>query len=157
LQATDLPALVDEVVTLAFADAAARGIRIVSEVPQGIAAVRCDRVHVQQVLLNLIVNGMDAIGQPPAGDPRVVVGARDTGNGQVEVWVSDGGPGIASDLLSSIFEPFFTTKPCGMGMGLAISRTLVEAHGGRLWAETAARGACFRFTLQTASAAEGSA
>jgi len=157
LRPTDMPALVDEVVALTFADAAGRGIRIVSEVPQGIAAVRCDRVHVQQVLLNLIVNAMDAIGQPPAGDPCVVVGARETGSGQVEVWVRDGGPGITSELLSSIFEPFFTTKPWGLGMGLAISRTLVEAQGGRLWAESAERGTCFRFTLQIASAAEASA
>lgn len=157
LQPAELPRLVDEVISLAFADASTRGIRIVNEVPAGIAAVRCDRVHVQQVLLNLIVNGMDAICAAPDGAARVVIRAWTAGDGQVELSVCDSGPGIAPEALPSVFEPFFTTKADGMGLGLAISRTLVEAHGGRLWVGPTApgsRGASFHFTLPAAGAAE---
>lgn len=155
----DLVRMADEVVSLAFFDAAARGIRIVNEVPPGMPAVRCDRVHVQQVLLNLIMNGLDAIGEAPAADAQVTLCARDAGNAQVEVSVSDTGPGIAPEVLSSIFDPFFTTKACGMGMGLAISRTLIEVQGGKLWADGhgghGSRGASFLFTLPMAAAEGG--
>jgi signal transduction histidine kinase len=160
LRPAALPGLVDEVVALALADAAGRGIRIVSAVPDDLPAARCDRVHVQQVLLNLIVNAMDAIGEAGAAEPRITIGARDAGDGQVELWVSDTGRGIEPQDLASVFEPFYTTKPGGMGLGLAISRTLVEAHGGRLWVGRAGgqvgRGASLHFSLPAAAAAEGS-
>ena len=153
LRQVDLTRLVDEVVSLAFADATARGIRIVSKIPAGLPAVRCDRVHVQQVLLNLIMNAMDAICEAPGDEPRVMLRAQAADNGQVEVCVSDTGPGIASEALSSVFDPFFTTKVGGMGMGLAISRTIVEAHGGRIWVGgDGGRGASFHFTLPAAAA-----
>jgi len=153
LQRVDLAQLVDEVVSLAFADATARGIRIVSEMPAGLPAVRSDRVHVQQVLLNLIMNGMDAICEAPCDEPRVTLRAQVADHGQVEVCVSDTGPGIASEALSSVFDPFFTTKSDGMGMGLAISRTIIEAHGGRIWASRdSGCGASFSFTLPAATA-----
>ncbi len=143
---TDLVQLVDETIGLVISDATARGIRIVSEVTATTPAARCDRVHVQQVLLNLIVNGMDAIGEAADGQARVTLRARPAGNGQIELCVSDTGHGIAPENLPSIFDPFFTTKTCGMGMGLAISRTLVEAHGGTLWAgEPAGCGASLQF------------
>jgi len=155
LRTESLTGLVADVVRFAFADATARGIHIVSELPEGLPAVRCDRVHVQQVLLNLVMNGMDAIGDAAEGHPRVVIRAQATGEGQVEVSVSDSGAGIAPEALSSVFEPFFTTKGEGMGMGLAISRTLVEAHGGRLWVGASGGapecGASFHFTLQAAA------
>lgn len=154
-------AIVEDVIRFASADATGRGIRLASELPAGLPAVRCDRVHVQQVLLNLVLNGMDAIGAMADGDPRVVIRANAAGDGQVEVSVSDTGSGIAPETVSSVFEPFFTTKVDGMGMGLPISRTLVEAHGGRLWvgcsSGAAERGASFHFTLPAAPPAEDSA
>jgi signal transduction histidine kinase len=150
LESVNLVRLVNDVVSLAHPAATRRGIQIESDMPAEIPTARCDRVHVQQVLLNLIMNGMDAINEAPNGEARVFIRARTAGNHQVEVSVSDTGPGIASEALPRVFEPFFTTKTSGMGMGLAISRALVEAHGGRLWAsEHAARGATFRFTLPT--------
>ena len=107
-----------------------------------------DRVQIQQVLLNLILNGIDAL--EGAGHPgrSVTVTARRGAAASVEISVVDTGRGIAANQLARIFEPFFTTKPKGMGMGLSISRRIVESHGGRLWAESnTGRGAIFRFTL----------
>ena len=158
LRTEQLPELVNDVLRYAFADAAARGIRIVNELPADLPAVRCDRIPVQQVLLNLVLNGMDAIGKAAAGGQRVVIRAHDAGGGWVEVSVSDTGGGVEAASIASLFEPLFTTKEHGMGMGLTISRTLVEAHGGRLWVEggdgAAECGASFHFTLPTATPAE---
>jgi two-component system, LuxR family, sensor kinase FixL len=123
-------------------------------VPAGLPPVSGDRVHLQQVLLNLILNGMDVLGGIPAQDRRVTVRARHNGDPAVEIAVSDSGPGIPADQLARVFDPFFTTKEHGMGMGLAISRTIIAAHGGELWAENNdGRGATFRFTLKTAGEA----
>jgi len=110
-----------------------------------------DLVQLQQVLLNLIVNGMDAIDEANREDRRVSVTATLDGAKTVEIALSDSGRGIPTDKLTHIFDPFFTTKPNGMGMGLPISRTIIEAHGGRLWAENRnGGGASFRFTLPIA-------
>jgi len=146
-ESVDLVRLVNDVVSLAHYAAAARGVRVEVDAPAEVPAVRCDRVHVQQVLLNLITNGIDAINEAPGGDPRVIIRLQ-AAMGRVEVSVSDTGPGIAPEALPRVFDPFFTTKASGLGMGLAISRALVESHGGRLWADDhAARGATFHFTL----------
>ena len=110
-----------------------------------------ESVHLQQVLLNLIVNGMDALDEAKSDDRRVAVTAALDGTNTVEIAVSDSGPGVPADKLKNIFDPFFTTKPNGMGIGLPISRTIIEAHNGRLWAENGnAGGASFRFTLPIA-------
>ena len=122
--------------------------------PGDLPPVRGDRVHVQQVLLNIILNGMDALDGASRGERRISVIALLNGSQTVEIAVSDTGTGIPADKLAQVFDPFFTTKPNGMGMGLPISRTIIEAHGGRFWAENnSSNGATFRFTLPIAEEA----
>jgi len=143
--------LVGEVAALARVDAATRQVMLETNVSLGLPSVNGDRVHLEQVLLNLILNGMDALNGTTQNDRRVTVGARLDGPQSVQIAVSDTGSGIPADDLARVFEPFFTTKSHGMGMGLPISRTIIEAHGGRLWAENnSGGGATFRFTLRAA-------
>jgi two-component system, LuxR family, sensor kinase FixL len=146
-QPLDVAEFVGDVAALVRPDAAARRINLEAAVPPDLPRVRGDRVHLQQVLLNLIVNAMDALGDTAEEQKSIAVRARLDGEEMVEISVSDNGPGVPSDKLPHIFDPFFTSKPHGLGMGLAISRTIIEAHGGRLWAESDGSGATFRFTL----------
>jgi PAS domain S-box-containing protein len=146
----DVDELLGGVATLVRSDAAARRIKLELAVASHLPPVFGDTVHLQQVLLNLVVNGMDALNGD-RGDRRVSVTAALDGPKTVEIGVSDSGRGIPADQLTHIFDPFFTTKPNGMGMGLPISRTIIEAHNGRLWAENRpGGGASFRFTLPIA-------
>ena len=147
----DVGALVGDVAALVRVDAVTRQVKLDVDVPADLPHVRGDRVQIQQVLLNLILNGMDALQETRLENRRVDVTARLDGAHLVEIAVSDAGHGIPADKLGQIFDPFFTTKPNGMGIGLAISRTIVEAHRGRLWAENRnGGGAAFRFTLPIA-------
>jgi two-component system sensor kinase FixL len=147
----DVAALVNEVAALVRVDAASRQVRMDLEVPHDLPQVRGDRVQLEQVLLNLILNGMDALDEARPEDRRVGVTARLNGAQTVEIVVNDAGPGIPADKLGQIFDPFFTTKSHGMGMGLSISRTIIEAHDGQLWAENSkGGGAAFLFTLPIA-------
>jgi PAS domain S-box-containing protein len=147
----DVGELVGGVAALLRSDAAARHIKLELAVADHLPHVLGDLVHLQQVLLNLIVNGMDALDGANGGDRRVSVTAALNGPKAIEIAVSDSGPGVPADQLTHIFDPFFTTKPNGMGMGLPISRTIIEAHNGRLWAENRKEGgASFRFTLPIA-------
>jgi C4-dicarboxylate-specific signal transduction histidine kinase len=156
-QLLDVSELVNNVASLARPDAASRRVKLEVDVPADLPLVRGDRVHLQQVLLNLILNGMDALQGDSREDRRVTVSACADGAQAVEVAVSDTGVGIAADKLANIFEPFYTTKSNGLGMGLPISRTIIEAHGGRLWADNNDRGgATFRFTLKAVQTAAGS-
>lgn len=150
-QLLDLNELVGNVAELIRPDAATRRVHFTVNVPPHLPAVRGDRVHLQQVLLNLIINGMDALTATQESR-RVTVSAQADGGQTVEIAVSDTGHGIADGALTSVFDPFFTTKTDGMGMGLPISRTIVESHGGHLWVENNRdRGATFRFTLPVAA------
>ena len=147
----DVGVLVDDVAALVRIDAATRQVKLDVDVPASLPHARGDRVQIQQVLLNLILNGMDALDGTRLEDRRVNVTARLDGARLIEIAVGDAGHGIPADQLARIFDPFFTTKPNGMGIGLAVSRTIVEAHSGRLWAENRnGGGAAFRFTLPIA-------
>jgi signal transduction histidine kinase len=112
--------------------------------------VKGDPVQLQQVILNLVVNSMDAMASLPNG--RVVTGRTELCNAtSAEISISDSGHGIPTEQLARVFDPFFTTKEQGMGIGLSIARTIVQAHGGRIWAENQARGgAVFRLSLPSA-------
>jgi two-component system sensor kinase FixL len=114
--------------------------------------VLADRIQLQQVILNLMSNGADAMDGVPLDARRLIVRTSLDGAGHVRVSVSDTGPGIEEENPDRIFEPFFTTKPQGLGVGLPICRTIIEAHGGRLWAEADPEGgAAFTFSLPCAS------
>jgi two-component system sensor kinase FixL len=142
--------LAAEVVTLVRPDAEMRRVQVAVETDPAVQPVHGDRVQLQQVLLNLLLNAMDALDDNPPARRLVTVRARSAGS-TVEVTVSDTGHGISEDKLLHVFEPFFTSKPNGLGMGLSISHSIIKAHGGRLWAENnAAGGATFTFTLPVA-------
>ena len=143
--------VVDDVLALASAESTARGVAIRRDVAGDLPVVMGDRVQLQQVLLNLIVNGMDAMSAVPAGERVLEIRGRHDGDGDnpaVRISVRDRGVGLDSAEAKRLFEAFYTTKPGGMGMGLAISRSIVDAHGGRLWAEANdGPGATFSFAL----------
>ena len=142
----DVNALVSEVAALVRQDAEAHKTQLTLALTP-VPSVWADRVQLQQVVLNLLLNAMEAMNDTLPASRLVVVGTRRVGE-TVEVTVRDKGGGIPADKLTQIFEPFITFKPNGLGMGLAISRSIVEAHGGRLWAENNSDGgATFHFTL----------
>lgn len=151
LQPLDLSDAITDVLTLVRADAATRNVNLSFSSAPGLPMVRGDRIHLQQVLLNLIVNAMDALNDCPLENRSIEVHARMATPSTVEVWVCDNGPGISTEHLGHLFEPFFTTKTTGMGMGLTVSKTIIEAHEGKLRAENLPEGgACFYFTLSAA-------
>jgi two-component system sensor kinase FixL len=156
MEIVDINELAQDVVALVRADATIKHVAIDLSVPGTLPPVRADRVHLSQVLLNLIMNAMEAVTAHTGAQRRVSVEAHVGTDRCCEITVTDTGPGIPPDQLDRIFEPFVTAKPNGMGIGLSISRSIVEAHGGRLWAENGARGATFHFTvpLQCAEAAQ---
>jgi len=142
----NLPKLLEEAGALAMLGAKDRGVRLKFAVAPGIELVLADKVQVQQVALNLIRNAIEAMEGCEVRD--LVVGAKPAPDDMVEVFVSDTGPGIAPEVAEQLFQPFITTKAQGMGVGLSISRTIIEAHGGRIWADpNPAGGTIFRFTL----------
>jgi two-component system sensor kinase FixL len=142
--------LIDEASALALLGAREWGILIRYQLGSEVPPILADRVQIQQVLVNLLRNAVDAMG---AVDRReLTVSASVTNDSMVEIAIQDTGPGIASEIADRLFQPFVTTKSHGMGVGLSISRTIVEAHGGRLWAEPGpVGGTVFRFTLPAAT------
>jgi C4-dicarboxylate-specific signal transduction histidine kinase len=144
----DIAELIEETVSLTWSDALTRRVNLTMQITERALLARGDRVHLQQVLLNLILNGMDAITAGHGTERSLIIRAGQGKNGDITVGVRDNGPGIPAEKMKFLFEPFFTTKPEGMGMGLAISRTIIEAHGGKIWAESdSPNGATFKFTL----------
>jgi signal transduction histidine kinase len=151
LKPIDLNDVVRETVRFLSALAIAREVDLTSFVAPTPLPIQGDLIQLQQVILNLIVNAMDAMSGMPSAERRIAISTARDGN-FAELSVSDAGPGIPVERLKEVFEPFFTTKPQGMGMGLSIARTIVEAHGGQISAENrAGRGAAFRIRLPLAA------
>jgi len=150
----DLNEVVTEVARLVTSDAAIRNVSMVVEAAPRLPRVRGDRVQLQQVVLNLVLNGLDALDDSSPDRKGLVIRTFRDGAAVVGVAVHDTGPGIADKSVDHIFDALYTTKPDGIGMGLAIARTIVEGHGGRL---TAANhedgGAILQFTLPVDKAA----
>ena len=138
--------LIEEASALALVGVKDRGIRVQFQFNPSVDLVLADRVQIQQVLLNLIRNSMDAMETSQVRDLKIAIGP--TEEGFVRISVSDTGSGIAPEVSKQLFQPFVTTKREGMGVGLSISRTIVEAHGGQIWVEqNPSGGTTFHFTL----------
>jgi C4-dicarboxylate-specific signal transduction histidine kinase len=151
-QPVDLQATVLHVFRLIAGDALHRRVPIRHEVAADLPRVNGDRSSIEQVLVILIVNGMDAMKDTPEAARQLVVAAQREDE-SVRVTVRDRGHGIAAANMSQLFDSFFTTKADGMGMGLSIARSMIFAHGGRIWAENPPDGgAAFHFTLAVAPA-----
>jgi PAS domain S-box-containing protein len=139
--------VVTEVLDLAHSDLIRRGVTVATDLAASIPEVSADRVQLQQVLLNLIVNASDAMGDNAPRDRILTVTTVEEGS-TIRISVADRGPGIAAGLIDAVFEPFVTSKPQGLGLGLAICRSIIGAHGGRIWAtNNSNRGATFSFVL----------
>jgi PAS domain S-box-containing protein len=145
----DINQIVQEVVFLTQNEAVRKGVTLQMELAADVPSVLGDRVQLQQVILNLVMNGVEAMASVADRPRELCIRARRHESDQVLVAVRDSGIGIDSQDLEKIFDAFYTTKPQGMGMGLAISRSIVENHGGRLWAiPNDGPGATFQFTLE---------
>ncbi len=144
-----LPKLIEEASALALVGAKEHGVRVRYAIEPGSDFVVADKVQVQQVLLNLVRNAVEAMEASPRRD--LVIAARPAVDGMIVITVTDTGPGLAPEMLDRLFHPFSTTKAHGLGIGLSISRTIVEAHGGTIWGEPAPGGGTrFGFTLKAA-------
>jgi C4-dicarboxylate-specific signal transduction histidine kinase len=147
----DINEAIREVIELTRGEVVKNAVSVRRELADGLPLIEGDRVQLQQVVLNLIVNAVQAMGAVVDGTRELLITTALAKPYEVLVAVKDSGPGLAADNLERILEPFYSTKPDGMGMGLAICRSIVEAHGGRLWVEAnEPRGAVFRFTLPMA-------
>jgi PAS domain S-box-containing protein len=144
----DLNEAIDEVIVLARSAITGNGVSARTRLTEALFPVEGDRVQLQQVVLNLILNAVEAMSTVEAGPRELSIGTERTRTGGVLVSVRDSGPGIDADHLDRIFQAFYTTKSSGVGMGLAICRSIIDAHGGRLWADAnGSRGSVFRFSL----------
>ena len=137
-----------EVIELTRSEAMKNGVSAQTELVEGLPLVHGDRVELQQVILNLILNAVEAMSETSEGPREMLVTTGKTESGDVLVAVRNSGPGLAPGALENLFKAFHTTKPNGLGLGLSICRSIIEAHGGRLWASAnSPRGAVFQFTL----------
>jgi signal transduction histidine kinase len=137
-----------EVIALTQSEAVKNGVSLQTQLAAGLPFIQGDRVQLQQVIINLIVNAIEAMSGISEGSRELLIGTGKDGSSGVLVAVQDSGPGLNPESLGRLFDAFYTTKPGGMGMGLSICRSIVEAHGGRIWvSRTAGPGATVQFTL----------
>jgi C4-dicarboxylate-specific signal transduction histidine kinase len=157
VQPLDLNELARDVLHLVASDAILRRTRIHPQFEPDLPGISGDRVQLQQVILNLVVNGLEAMSDTLPARRRLVIRTSQPDEAWVEITVRDHGPGIPVTVLNRIYEPFFSTKPDGLGMGLSICRSIAEAHGGRLEASNHPDGgAMVAFTLPVAAGSRGS-
>jgi two-component system sensor kinase FixL len=153
--AVDVRALAGDAVRVLEPEARRHGVTVRLEEGEALPPVRGNPTQIEQVMVNLMLNGVQSVATDAGARREVVVAAKRSGD-TVEVAVTDSGGGIDANVASKLFSPFVTTKARGLGLGLAISRTIVESHGGRLWAErNAGPGAEFHFTLPLQGAVHG--
>jgi signal transduction histidine kinase len=147
LQKFDLNKVIENAVQILSPESKKRNIPLRVNGCRQALPVRADPIHLQQVILNLATNGMDAMSAA-TGDRAITIQTSSLGDARAQVSVSDSGTGIPDHKLNEIFDTFYTTKDNGTGLGLSIARTIVETYGGRIWAENREEGgAIFRFTL----------
>jgi C4-dicarboxylate-specific signal transduction histidine kinase len=147
----DLNEAINDVIVLARSIIAKNAVSVQTRLAEGLFPVQGDRVQLQQVILNLVLNAVESMSSVEAEPRELLIGTEQTEANGVLVVVCDSGPGIDPENLERIFEAFYTTKSSGVGMGLSICRSIIDAHGGRLWASAnEPRGAIFQFTLPSA-------
>jgi signal transduction histidine kinase len=145
---TDLNGVISELTVFLRNEATVRQVSMRTQLSPALPNVMADRVQLQQVVMNLILNGMDAMSGTNAGERELVIRSQKDKEGQVLIAVEDSGTGLDPETAEEIFDPFFTTKPHGIGVGLSISRSIIESHQGRLWATPRpGEGTVFQFTL----------
>jgi PAS domain S-box-containing protein len=144
----DLNEAILEVIALTRGEMVKNRVSLQTQLGPGLPLLKGDRVQLQQVILNLIINAVEAMGGVNEGTRELLIGTGQNASSEVRVAVQDSGPGLSPEGFDRLFDPFYTTKPDGMGMGLSICRSIVEAHGGRVWAShTGDRGVTVQFTL----------
>jgi C4-dicarboxylate-specific signal transduction histidine kinase len=149
-EVVDLNAAIVEVIALTLSEAIKSGVTVGTQLASESPRIQGDQVQLEQVMLNLIVNAIQSMCGVQDGNRELHISTARIEPEGVCVAVQDSGPGLRPESLPHLFEPFFTTKPDGMGMGLSICRSIIEAHGGRLWASSCEpRGALFQFTILT--------
>ena len=159
VQAIRLEDVLSDVLTFIRSEMISQHVELRQVIQPRLPSVFGDRVHLAQVLLNLLMNSVQAMQSLPHDARHIVIEAHSNdGKGEVEITVRDSGPGIPAGIADQLFTPFFTTKAEGTGIGLALSRTIIEAHGGRLWCDNhaAQTGAIFHFTIRQAHSSEKS-
>lgn len=146
--------VVHEMAALAESQAMLNHVEVEMHLMPDMPAVLGDRIQIQQVILNLIINGIEAMTGVTGRDRKLIIQTQIADDGQACVSIHDTGIGVSADNIGRLFEPFYTTRSDGIGMGLAISRSIIEAHGGRLWAEsTVDQGSVFQFALPSGNSA----
>jgi signal transduction histidine kinase len=148
-----LPSLIDEALVFLRHELEARGVKVSLDLSPAAQMVHADRVQLQQVIVNLVVNAMQQMEQARSPERKITIRTDATDDATLQCSVEDSGPGLAPEHADRLFESFFTTKDSGMGMGLPICRSIIDAHDGRIAADNLSRhgGARFHFTLPLAS------
>jgi C4-dicarboxylate-specific signal transduction histidine kinase len=146
----DINKTIRDVIVLTCGEAVKNGVSAQTQFAEGLPLIQGDRIQLQQVILNLIINAIEAMSRVGEGSRRLLISTEKDGQDGVLVAVQDSGPGLTPANHEQLFEAFYTTKPSGLGMGLSICRSIIEAHGGRFWATAnVPRGAVFQFTVPT--------